>query len=183
MNLRRLIKPLLFTLLTVGVFTSCIKETNDDPWADYDLEEQLKIDAKIIEDYIAENNIDAENVAVDNSEGEAVETGIYVAVTDSSHSEIYPNSDSLVEVKYTGYFTNGDVFEDTGDNTVKFLIGQVIVGWQIGFTKIAEGDKATIIIPSPYAYGPTGAGSIPPNEVLIFDVELIKVSSGNISEF
>ncbi|WP_282038834.1 FKBP-type peptidyl-prolyl cis-trans isomerase [Saccharicrinis aurantiacus] len=182
MKLRGLLTPLFFTLLTVGIFTSCKKDTPNNPWDDYDLEEQLKIDAKIIEDYIAENDIDAENVAVENSEGEAVETGIYVAVTDSSHSEVYPNSDSLVEVKYKGYFTNGDVFEDTGDESIKFLLGQVIVGWRIGFTAVAEGDKATIIIPSPYAYGPVGAGPIGPNEVIIFDVELIKVSNGNISD-
>lgn len=55
-------------------------------------------------------------------------------------------------------------------------IGQVIEGWDEGLLLLNEGDKAQLIIPSDLAYGSRGAGGvIPPNAVLIFDVELVKI--------
>ena len=55
-------------------------------------------------------------------------------------------------------------------------IGQVIEGWDEGLLLLNEGDKARLIIPSDLAYGSRGAGGvIPPNAVLIFDVELVKI--------
>jgi FKBP-type peptidyl-prolyl cis-trans isomerase len=59
---------------------------------------------------------------------------------------------------------------------LSFLLGRgnVIQGWDEGIALLNKGGKATLYIPSPLAYGknsPTAA--IPPNAVLIFDVELI----------
>jgi len=50
----------------------------------------------------------------------------------------------------------------------------VIPGWQQAIPLLKKGGKGTFIIPSGLAYGPRGAGgTIKPNSVLIFDVELI----------
>jgi hypothetical protein len=54
--------------------------------------------------------------------------------------------------------------------------GQVIKGWDEGFLLLNRHSKATLYIPSTLAYGDRGAGgSIGPNEVLIFDVEVVYI--------
>ncbi|MEL6669546.1 MAG: FKBP-type peptidyl-prolyl cis-trans isomerase, partial [Bacteroidota bacterium] len=45
-----------------------------------------------------------------------------------------------------------------------------------GLTLLQEGGRGTLLIPSVLGYGPRDMGSIPPNSVLVFDVELVKVS-------
>ena len=52
----------------------------------------------------------------------------------------------------------------------------MIKGWGEGLTDIKEGGKIRLFIPSDLGYGQRGTGPIPGNSVLIFDVELIKVS-------
>jgi FKBP-type peptidyl-prolyl cis-trans isomerase len=54
-------------------------------------------------------------------------------------------------------------------------MGQVIPGWDEGLALMKEGESYKFIIPSNLAYGPQGAGPIPPFSSLIFDVELLKV--------
>ena len=52
----------------------------------------------------------------------------------------------------------------------------MIPGWDEGIQLLQVGDKARMVIPSHLAYGERGAGGvIPPNAVLIFDVELMDV--------
>jgi FKBP-type peptidyl-prolyl cis-trans isomerase len=53
--------------------------------------------------------------------------------------------------------------------------GQVIPGFEVGFSGMKVGGKRTIIIPSALGYGTSGSGSIPPNAGLVFDVELMGV--------
>ncbi|MDX1318213.1 MAG: FKBP-type peptidyl-prolyl cis-trans isomerase, partial [Xanthomarina gelatinilytica] len=56
-------------------------------------------------------------------------------------------------------------------------VGQVIPGWDEGIQLLQVGDKARLVIPSDLGYGSRGAGGvIPPDAILIFDVELMGVS-------
>jgi FKBP-type peptidyl-prolyl cis-trans isomerase len=58
----------------------------------------------------------------------------------------------------------------------EFNVGQVIPGWTMALQKMKVGDKWMIYIPSDLAYGERGSrGAIGPNEVLVFEVELLAI--------
>jgi len=85
-----------------------------------------------------------------------------------------------VSVHYKGQLLDGTVFDSsyTRKQPIDFKlgIGQVIPGWDEGIQLLKVGDKARFVIPSELAYGAQGAGGvIPPNAILIFDVELMDV--------
>ena len=89
-------------------------------------------------------------------------------------------SGNAVSVHYTGYHPDGDTFDTSRERdpfTVILGIGQVIPGWDQGLQGMREGGRRTLVIPPHLAYGAEGAGGgvIPPNAVLVFDVELLTV--------
>jgi len=85
-----------------------------------------------------------------------------------------------VSVHYTGTLENGKTFDSsyTRKKPIDFPLGMghVIEGWDEGIALLQVGDKARFVIPPYLGYGARGAGGvIPPNAVLIFDVELMDV--------
>jgi FKBP-type peptidyl-prolyl cis-trans isomerase len=90
-----------------------------------------------------------------------------------------PVGTDQVTVHYTGKLIDGTVFDSSIERgePATFGVGQVIAGWTEALQLMREGDKWIIYLPSELAYGEQGAGGqIPPNAVLIFEVELIKVN-------
>ena len=92
---------------------------------------------------------------------------------------------STVTVKYTGWLYSpqspkgrGPQF-DTSVGGAPFTfplgMGAVIKGWDEGVAGMKVGGKRTLIIASELGYGARGAGPIPPNANLMFDVELVDV--------
>ncbi len=88
-------------------------------------------------------------------------------------------------VHYTGWLyepnspqQHGIQFDSSsGRSPFSFQLGggQVIKGWDDGVQGMKVGGKRTLIIPASMGYGESGAGPIPANANLIFDVELLDV--------
>lgn len=85
-----------------------------------------------------------------------------------------------ISVRYTGWLTDGTVFDSNTDTTsnpqpLQFPLGQgvVIPGWDDGLVGMKVGGVRQLVIPPYMAYGPYGSGQIPPNSVLVFRVQLV----------
>ncbi|OYP38284.1 phage infection protein [Rhodopirellula sp. MGV] len=89
-----------------------------------------------------------------------------------------PSPSDTVRVHYTGKLINGETFDSSVERgePAEFMVGGVIKGWQMALQKMKVGDKWMLYIPSELAYGERGSsGAIGPNEVLVFEVELLDI--------
>lgn len=138
-----------------------------------DKKDQSVIDDKLIQDYLSKNNIKATKTA----------SGLYYTITQKGMG---PNAEpgKKVTMNYTGRTLDGKMFDSNTDPSkghvqpFVFTLGvhQVIAGWDEGVQLLNLGSKATFFIPSALGYGERGAGgSIPPNAVLMFDVEVLGI--------
>jgi FKBP-type peptidyl-prolyl cis-trans isomerase len=89
-----------------------------------------------------------------------------------------PAATDLVRVHYEGKLINGDKFDSSLDRgePAEFPVNRVIPGWTEALQMMKVGDKWQLFIPANLAYGEQGRpGAIPPNSVLVFEVELLDV--------
>lgn len=101
-------------------------------------------------------------------------TGIYYIISAPGNQDKKPNLNNNVRCNYKGYYPSGVIF-DENDN-VSFILGNTIEGWRQGIRLIGEGGSIQLFIPSSLGYGRDGNNSIPKNQVLIFDVDLLEVN-------
>ena len=86
-----------------------------------------------------------------------------------------------MEVHYHGTLPDGTVFDSSVDRgqPATFGLQHIIKGWQEALPMMKEGDKWKIVVPPALGYGEQGAGGdIGPNQVLIFEIELLDVKGG-----
>ena len=92
----------------------------------------------------------------------------------------FPSKGDLLVVHYTGTLEDGTVFDSSvkRNQPIEFAVGtgRVIPGWDEGLISMKTGGKRKLIIPPELGYGARGAGTIPPNSTLIFEVELININ-------
>jgi FKBP-type peptidyl-prolyl cis-trans isomerase FkpA len=147
--------------------------------AEKDTKEQLAKDSKIIEDYLAKNNIKATKT----------KWGSYIVVQNEGTGPTVTNKD-VATVNYTGKsLDSGKVFDSNVDPKFKHVepydvdmtqLGGptgVILGWTDVVLQMKKGAKVTAYIPSTLGYGKNGRQTeIAPDEILVFDIELLNIT-------
>jgi FKBP-type peptidyl-prolyl cis-trans isomerase FklB len=90
-----------------------------------------------------------------------------------------PTAKDVVTVHYRGTLIDGTEFDSSykRGQPAQFQVGGVIPGWTEALQKMKAGSKWKLFIPANLAYGEQGQRGIPPNSVLIFEVELISVQT------
>lgn len=154
------IKHLLLLICIAGCFTACVK--NDDPANNVDQQAQLNTDTLLIRKFITDNKIPA---LKDKS-------GVFYQIINPGTGSFTYTSSTMITANYEGRLLNGSVFDSSKGTPITIALNRVITGWQIGVSYIQKGGQIRLIIPSGYAYGPQGAGSIGPNAVLDFTISL-----------
>lgn len=129
---------------------------------------QAEVQAKQGRDFL-EKNKTAAGVKVTPS-------GLQYQVVSEGKGE-KPKATDTVTVHYTGKLLDGTTFDSSVESgkPVSFPLNGVIKGWTEGLQLMPVGSKFKFFIPPELAYGERGVSSIPPNSVLVFDVELIKI--------
>jgi peptidylprolyl isomerase len=106
------------------------------------------------------------------------ESGLKYAVLQPGTGDVSPKMGEKVRVHYTGWLTDGKVFDSSRQRgePAEFMVGQVIPGWNEALQKMTKGARWKLTIPGDLAYGKPGRPpKIPPDATLIFDVELLEV--------
>lgn len=88
-----------------------------------------------------------------------------------------PDDTSNVTVHYTGRLIDGSVFDSSVERgePAQFPVNRVIPGWTEALKLMKTGAKWMLYIPPQLGYGDRGTRGIPPNSVLVFEVELLNV--------
>ena len=160
-------KNILAAAFLIFVLSGCVKNDATVNPCLYD-ECALKAPANEIQDvqtYLSSNSI---TNAIQHC------SGLFYRIAAPGNGKT-PNVCSTVSAFYTGRFTNGNVFDQTTTTPANFPLTNVIEGWKKGVPLIKEGGKIFLYIPPTLAYGSAGRSGIPPNSILIFEIDLQSV--------
>jgi len=94
-------------------------------------------------------------------------------------SPVRPSRSSRVRVHYTGWTTDGKMFDSsvTRGEPTSFGLNRVIKGWTEGVQLMVEGEKTRFWIPGPLAYGDKPSRPGAPAGMLVFDIELLSIGA------
>lgn len=103
-------------------------------------------------------------------------TGLATRVLTPGTGTTHPRPASRVKVHYSGWTTDGQMFDSSvaRNEPISFGLNQVIAGWTEGVQLMVEGETRRLWIPEKLAYGGQRGA---PQGMLVFDVELIKIES------
>lgn len=103
--------------------------------------------------------------------------GVYFIVFKAGKGE-RPRPGDQVEIKYTGSFLSGEMFDASGINGKNLIYslgdGTHLTAWEEAISTMQPGGVARLILTSNNAYGIAGLDPIPPNTPIIFDIELVR---------
>jgi FKBP-type peptidyl-prolyl cis-trans isomerase len=141
--------------------------------------EQMEIREKELKKQAEENLKKAQEFLEENKKKEGVnvtQSGLQFKVLKLGTGK-KPVATSKVKVHYKGTLLDGTVFDDSYSrgNPMEFELDKVIRGFQEGLMMMPEGSKFVFYIPPSLGYGDKQVGKIPPNSLLIFEVELFEV--------
>ncbi len=114
-----------------------------------------------------------DDVAAPPADAETTASGLASKVLEAGSGSVNPTATSNVTVHYTGWTTDGRMFDSSvarGQPSM-FPLNRVIRGWTEGVQLMVVGEKRRFWIPEELAYG----GRRDPRGMLVFDVELIAI--------
>jgi peptidylprolyl isomerase len=111
------------------------------------------------------------DVAAPPADAKRTASGLAYKSLRAGKGATHPTAKSEVTVHYTGWTTDGKMFDTSVDKgqPISFGLGDVIAGWTEGLQFMTPGEKMRFWIPEKLAY----KGERPPRGMLVFDVELI----------
>jgi peptidylprolyl isomerase len=114
------------------------------------------------------------DVAAAPADAKTTESGLAYKVISAGTGTAHPTAESKVAVHYTGWTTDGKMFDSSvmRGEPAEFPLNRVIEGWTEGVQLMVTGEKTRFWIPENLAYkGRPGA----PAGMLVFDVELLEI--------
>ncbi|MEO1337321.1 MAG: FKBP-type peptidyl-prolyl cis-trans isomerase, partial [Myxococcota bacterium] len=114
------------------------------------------------------------DVAEPPADAEKTKSGLASKVLTKGEGKAHPSASDTVEVHYTGWTTDGKMFDSSVQRgkPTRFRLNGVIAGWTEGVQLMTKGEKRRFWIPEELAYkGRPGA----PQGMLVFDVELLEI--------
>lgn len=149
-----------FKVLFIFIFSMFVTACSSDDEVLGPEEDQIK------------NYIKAKKLVVTDSST----VGLRFILTKANSAGAALKSGQMVNVNYVGKFIAGKKMDKEFDSgNFSFLLGQqqVVEGFDKGIAKMRIGEKAILIFPSSMGYGSSGAGSIPANTPLLFEIEVV----------
>lgn len=118
-----------------------------------------------------------EDVAAAPKTAKKTKSGISYRVLHKGTGKEHPKATSTVEVHYSGWTTDGKMFDSsvTRGEPAQFPLNGVIPGWTEGVQLMVVGEKTRFWIPGPLAYGDTPTRPGAPAGTLVFDIELLGI--------
>lgn len=176
----------VFVFAIVGLLTGCVSD-------DENMQIIFERDLAEIEKYVNANPIPSVKELIDNG------TGIRIYWTSVSNSGNKADVSDTVSVNYTGKLLDNRVFDTSVESVARansiFVssrkyeplrypigFGFTLPGFEYAILKMEQGDKATVIMPSLYAYGSEAVGSIPKNSPLVFELDLVEVKKIKVED-
>jgi peptidylprolyl isomerase len=120
------------------------------------------------------------DVAAPPDSAEKTASGLASRVLRSGTGMVHPHRWDKVAVHYTGWMTNGKMFDSSvaGGEPATFQLDQVIAGWTEGVQLMVVGEVRRLWIPAKLAYGEKARQPGGPSGMLVFDVELLDITPG-----
>jgi len=118
------------------------------------------------------------DVAAAPADAEKTASGLASKVVQKGTGSEHPGAEDTVKVHYTGWMTNGKMFDSSvvRGSPAEFPLDHVIKGWTEGVQLMVVGEKRRFWIPGNLAYGDTPRRPGAPAGTLVFDVELLGIT-------
>jgi FKBP-type peptidyl-prolyl cis-trans isomerase FkpA len=98
------------------------------------------------------------------------DSGLYYKIIEQGEGE-YIRFQDVVSFTYKGYFLDGEVF-DNQRQAVEFAVKDLIGAWKEVMLELKPGAKVFLVTPPSLGYGNHELDDIPPNSILVFEMEV-----------
>jgi FKBP-type peptidyl-prolyl cis-trans isomerase len=117
------------------------------------------------------------DVAAPPADAKTTSSGLAYRLLEKGSGTRHPAATSVVEVHYSGWTTDGKMFDSSiaRGRSATFPLDGVIPGWTEGLQLMVEGEKARFWIPGKLAYGDEPSSPGAPAGTLVFDVQLLAI--------